>query len=83
MDVELIQEILQEQKLESVFLVDIQCQLYGLLIKQKTSIFLSRGKLNEKSLCIFKITRKKYYHRRTKEELKSHQDAKVIFIFKY
>ena len=50
MDVQIIQEILQEQKLESVFLVDIQCQLYGLLIKQKTSIFLLWGKLNEKSL---------------------------------
>ena len=31
-DVQMIQKILQQQKLESIFLVDIQCQLYGLLI---------------------------------------------------
>ena len=31
-DMQIIQKILQQQKLESIFLVDIQCQLYGLLI---------------------------------------------------
>ena len=32
MDVQIIQKILQQQKLETIFLVDIQCQLYGLLM---------------------------------------------------
>ena len=31
-DMQIIQKILQQQKLESIFLVDIQCQLYGFLI---------------------------------------------------
>ena len=32
MDVLTIQKVLQQQKLESIFLVDIQCQPYGLLV---------------------------------------------------
>ena len=32
LDVKIIQKVLQQQKLESIFLVHIQCQLYGLLI---------------------------------------------------
>ena len=31
-DMQIIQKILQQQKWESIFLVDIQYQLYGLLI---------------------------------------------------
>ena len=31
MDVQVIQKIIQQQKLESIFLVNIQCQLYGRL----------------------------------------------------
>ena len=30
-DVQVIQKIIQQQKLESIFLVNIQCQLYGRL----------------------------------------------------
>ena len=32
MDVQIIQKILEQQKFESILLVDVQCQLYGLLI---------------------------------------------------
>ena len=38
MDVQINQKILQEQKLESIFLVDNQCQQLGHLIIKKTSI---------------------------------------------
>ena len=33
MDAQIIQTMFQQQKLKSIFLVDIRCQLYGLLIK--------------------------------------------------
>ena len=45
MDMQIIQKILQQQKFDSIFVVDIQCQLYGLLIIQKTSIPYIVGKI--------------------------------------
>ena len=38
-------EIAQQQKLENIFLPDVQCQLYGLLMMQKTSILYIVGKI--------------------------------------
>ena len=38
MDVQIIQKIFQQQKLESIFLVDIRYQQFGDLITQKTKI---------------------------------------------
>ena len=38
MDVQIIQKILQQQKQVRIFPVDIQCQQFGDLITQKTSI---------------------------------------------
>ena len=67
-NVQIIWDILQQQKQLSIFLVDIQCQLYGLLIIQKTSII--NFKKNKMLLL-------------TKEELKSLQGARfVIFLQK-
>ena len=44
MDVQIIQKILQQQKLERIFFADIQCQQFGHLIMQKTNILYIVGK---------------------------------------
>ena len=84
MDVKIIQKILQQQKLDSIFLVDIQCQLYGFLIIQKTSIlycgedcmkrFCEPLREHEKNIIDFE---NKKILPLTEEEPKSYQDANL------
>ena len=88
MDVQKIQQVLQQQKQASIFLADIQCQLYGYLIILKTSIFYTVE--NEKNFCIslrehamnvINFEKKKMLQL-TKEELKSYQKATVCDIYR-
>ena len=67
MNVPIIQNILQQQILESIFLVDIQCQLYGILITRE----------HVKNTINFE---KKKRSPLRKDEIRSHQDAKVCYV---
>ena len=84
----IIQKILQQQKLESIFLVDIQCQQFGDHIEDKLTLCCGIDFM--KKFCTF--TRRvlyfyniNYFEKEkmlsiAKEELKSHKDAKVWYI---
>ena len=88
MDVQTIQNILKQQKQVIVFLVNIQCQQLGHLITQKTNTFY-RGKDCMKKFCESLREHSKninYFEKKkllslTKEELKSHEDAKVCYLW--
>ena len=88
MDVQIIKIILQQQKLGSIFLVDGQCQKFAHLITQKTNILYIaekycmknlRSSLSEHAKNIIDFERKKMLPL-TKQELKSHRDAKLRYI---
>ena len=53
MDVQIIQKTLQQQKLQTIFLVDVHCQLCGLYDHIDSEHTLYRGKDCMKNFCTF------------------------------
>ena len=65
MDVQIIQKTLQQQKLQTIFLVDVHCQLCGLYDHIDSEHTLYRGKDCMKNFCTFLkkfFFKKRCYH---------------------
>ena len=83
-----MQKILQQQKLETVFLVNIQCKQFWGFDHMEDKNTLYRGKdcmnkfctsLREHGKNIIDFQKKKMIPL-TKEDVKSHQDGKLCYI---
>ena len=53
MNVQIISEILQQQKQMNIFLANIQCQQFGQLITERTNIIYTAEKDCMKKFCTF------------------------------
>ena len=79
MDVQTIQKIPQQQKLETIFLVDIQCQKFGDTLYRGKDCLKDCTSLREHAKNVTDFEKKKCLPL-IKEGLKSYEDAKVCYI---
>ena len=79
MDVQTIQEIPQQQKLENIFLVDIQCQRFGDTLYRGKYCLKNCSSLREHAKNVTDFEKERFLPL-IKEGLKSHEDAKLCYI---
>ena len=87
MDAQTIQKTIQQQKLESIFLVDVQCQQsWDLTIKKKHKLYRRKDCMKKFCKSLTEHTKvgfkKKKMQPLPKKELKSHEDASMLYLRK-